>query len=145
MAQSASLPGDEFHRRYEAEQALKGDPPRSIWQRSFVAEDTADSPAMAMFGIGAHLAELTQELKDAGAAQATIDDLNRGFGNLRDAVADPSAALVEPVIERMTESLMALADFHLALADKCADLERQIGVCGRRLTEPSGDDGDLPF
>lgn len=138
---------EEFSRRMDekwaAEEANK---PPSVWQRSFVAENPIGGPpSLAVFAIGAHLSELTQDLKDAGAAQDAIDALNRAFGNLGDAVKDPSAALVEPVIERLIETLAAVAEAHPALAEKCTDLERQLGTFTRRLTAEPWEDGELPF
>src|SRR5207249_1379146 len=92
----------------------------SIWQRSFA--DNADGwPMVAMFGIGACLAELTQDLKDAGNQQAFIDNLNRVFGNLRAAAQDPQGALLEPVTQKMGETLAAVAAAFPDLAPKCAD------------------------
>jgi hypothetical protein len=137
----------EFDRKWdEDERARKAAQPPSVWQRSFVAADAMDgSPTLAVFALGAHLAELTQDLKEAGAAQETIDNLNRAFGNLSEVVKHASAALIEPVIERLNETLGKIADANSALAEKCADLDRQLGTFRRRLTAEPWHDGELPI
>ncbi len=137
---------EEYHQRCEAERAAKqATKTESVWQTSYVAEETmTGSPALAVLGLATYLAELTQNLKDAAAEQATIDTLNRIFGNLRDAAADPSAALVEPVIERLNEALAGIAEQHPDLAAKCDDLQRQLRTFGRRLTAEPWDE-ELPF
>ena len=57
-----------------------------------------------MFGIGCRLAELVVDLKASPDGLAVVKSLGRHFGNLRSAVDDPSAALLEPVTERFLEN-----------------------------------------
>ena len=59
-----------------------------VWKRSFGLRRASDTPELIVFGIGAHLGELIEDLRQAGAAQAWIETLNGDFGNLRAAVAD---------------------------------------------------------
>lgn len=138
---------EDFNRRFEAEQAAKqAGAGESVWQRSFGdAGASGDSPSLLLFGLGAHLAELIQDLKDADAERALIDGLNRAYGNLREAAQDPTAALVEPVLERLVETLAGIAEAYPALAAKCADFERQLSGFGRRLVEEPYGDEELPF
>lgn len=136
----------EYSRRFNEEWAVKqAAKTESVWQTRYVAEETmAGAPELAILGLGTYLAELTQNLKDAAAEQATIDTLNRIFGNLRDAAGDPGAALVEPVIERFDEALAAIVEQHADLAAKCDDLQRQLRAFGRRLAAEPWDE-ELPF
>jgi hypothetical protein len=132
----------DFHRRFEEEQrAGKPAGTASVWQRSYAKPDAGDDPpALRLFGVGACLAELTLDLKDAGAGREAIDALSRAFGNLREAVQDPGGALVVPVVESMGNTLAEVADAHPDLAAKCADLERQLWT----FTGPTRDDEEIP-
>lgn len=139
---------EDFDRRFEEEQRSKianaaelGD---SVWQTSFSADTMGTSVELSLFGLGAHLAELIQDLKDTGAATVIIDGLNREFGNLRDSAQDPAATLVEAVIEKMRDTLATVGATYSALGDKCADLERQLSAFARRLVDPPWDE-ELPF
>jgi len=118
----------------------------SVWQTSYANEESAaNSPALALFGLGAHLAELTQDLNDVRAAPDVVDQLLRAFGNVRDAVKTPASSLIEPIIDKMCELLARVADIHPALADKCADLERRFSTLAQRfMGEPDWDE-ELPF
>jgi hypothetical protein len=138
---------EEFSRCFaEERESDPGGAGSSVWQASFAGADAAGtSPALTLFGLGARLAELTQDLKDAGAGRGVIDGLNGAYGNLRDAAQDPGAALVEPVIERLREDLAAVAEAHPVLADKCADLGRQLSHFARRFADESSWDEELPF
>jgi hypothetical protein len=118
----------------------------TVWKTSHVNEESlAKSPTMALWGVGAHLSELTLDLKDKPGGQELIDQLNRAFGNLRATVDDPSAALVEPVTERMCECLSMIAEAHPALAEKCADLEGKLCALAHRLTNGPRWNEELPF
>jgi hypothetical protein len=138
---------EELDRRYEEEENTKPDfVTSSIWRRSYAAPDALEqSPELALFGLGAHLAELTQDLKDAGAEQCIIDTLNRDFGNLRDLIQNPAAELVDPVTGKMIEALATIAESYPVLADKCADLEKQLCAFAERLGSSAFDDEDVPF
>jgi hypothetical protein len=91
--------------------------------------------------VGACLAELTHDLKDAGAGREAMGALNRAFGNLREAVQDPGGALVNPVVDSMGNTPADVADAHPALAAKCADLERQL----QTFAGPPGDGDEVHF
>ncbi len=118
----------------------------SIWKRSYSNEDSfAQFPGLALFGLGAHLAELTQDLKDAGAEPGIIDHLNRAFGNVREAVESSTNALVDPAVERLCEQLTDIAEAHIALTDKCSDLARLLSAFARRRMDELEWDEEMPF
>jgi hypothetical protein len=147
---------EEFSRqcneKWRREQAAGGIENADVWKTSYSApeSESADSPfAFVLFGIGAHLAELTQNLRDAGSGEF-IEALNRHFGNLREAAADPTAAdptaaLVEPVVHRFCENLNAAADTYPELAAKCGDLERRLRKLSSRLSDEPTYEEDVPF
>ena len=121
------------------DETATGDDSASPWQRSFNPSHAADSAPVALFRVGACLAEVIDDLRRAGPetdARHWIDLLNRDFGNLRDAAADPASSLVEPVASDFGEHLLDLSDVWPALTDKCLDLERQLRTFARRLTAP---------
>jgi hypothetical protein len=137
---------EEFNRRWEEEhpQPILTDA-KSIWRCSGSDPHALDGPpALAVFALAAHLGELTQDLKDTGASHDMIDELNRSFGNVRDVADPPNTDLLEPVIEKMCETLAAVGEAHPLLADKTADLERQFRRFASRLVEPPEFD-ELPF
>jgi hypothetical protein len=134
---------EEFHRRSEEEQRLQPDiVANAIWRSSYSAPDALEqSPAIALFGLAAHLAELTGDLKNAAAEQSAIDDLGRDFGNLQGVIQNPAPDLIDPVTSKICAALTRTADRFPPLAEKCADLERQLLAYARRLT---GEE-DVPF
>jgi hypothetical protein len=150
---------EEFNRRFEEEQKgreaglleddASGDDEAgapSVWVRSLSNTDGADvPPSIVLFGIGSHLAELGSDLNASPDTAALADRLNRHFDNLRAALGEPSAALVEPVVERFCEELRSVTEARMDLADKCADLERQLTEFAARVSGESGWDDDLPF
>ena len=116
-----------------------------VWQRSFGYRRKSDSPVDNVFGIGAHLAELIVDLREAGESQDSIDTLNGDFRSLREAVADPSGSFVDPVVWRFGEHLASISELRPELSAKCKDLERQLNEFARRLSgEPEMDD-EIPF
>ena len=130
---------EEFHRKFDEEwkQRQAGSPdasPRgeeagspSIWTKSYSNPDArGSSPFIRLFGIGCHVAELGSDLKTLPDTRALVESLNRQFGNLQAALEDPSASLLESVAERFCQELAAAAEAHPDLAEKCADLERQL-------------------
>jgi hypothetical protein len=143
----------EFNKRFDEEQAQQqADEPDVVWDQSASDADTAQlSPAVTLFSLGAHLAELIQNLKDAGAEQQVIDGLNHAFANLRDVEQNHDTALVEPVAQAMSELVADVAESRATLADDCEDLERQLlEFTGRLMAERSEvegeeDDDDPPF
>lgn len=137
---------EEFNRKFAEEQKLREEGKTTpLWTRSCSQQDPNAPVGLALFGIGAHLAELTQDIKDAGGNQEFIDSLNRDFGNLREAFSQPEAPLAEPVTDRFCESLQALADAQPKLWAKCNDLERQIRELTRRILRLPELDEELPF
>lgn len=138
---------EEWHRKFEEKQKARAaaGATGSVWQTSYVNPDFAtNSPTLNLFGLGTHLAELTQNLKDA-AEQQFVDDLNRDFGNLRDATENASLALIDPVVEKMCDTLVAVTDAHPALTPKCDDLERQLKDFAQRMIGTPLDDEEIPF
>jgi hypothetical protein len=137
---------EDFNRRFNEEQRTK---PAlvtgSIWRTSFVADNVMEqSPEIALFALASRLSELTQDLKDAGAAPSTLDALHRDFGNLRDSVQNPAADLIDPVTAKLCDTLMTLAESYPGLNEKCADLEEKLReFAGRQTGE--WEDEELPF
>jgi hypothetical protein len=144
---------EEFNRQFDEQQrcrqdVLQADLPgsepaegESIWKRSFSAPSPNDGPWVTVFGIGCRLAELVVDLKASPDGAAAVKSLGRHFGNLRSAVDDPSAALLEPVTERFVQELHDVADAQSELAAKCADLAREL----RELAAALSADDDVPF
>ncbi len=156
---------EEFNRRFEAKRAEEKRlgveypgagyaDPDVVWRRSFSADETSDQwILMRLFAIGTHLSELIVDLRQPDERRELIDRLGRDFGNLRDvAQIDDEAAvesLIEPVIDRFYETLMAAAVARPELKPKCADLQARL----RRFLEPAAeaddadafDDQDIPF
>ena len=120
-------------------------PSSSVWERSFSSPDADGSPYTSLFRIGAHLGELVVDLRGQNDAQRWIDTLNRDFGNLRDAAADPSGPLIAPVTETFCGHLADVSGVRPDLDAKCADLARRLDDFVRsRNDEPAGDE-DSPF
>ncbi len=130
---------EEFSRKFNEEwkcrqDILEADLPgsertggESIWKRSYSAPGVSDQrPWIRLFGIGCRVAELVVDLKSSPETAVLAKSLGRHFGNLRSAVADPSAALVEPVTERFCQELQEAADARPDLAAKCADLDTEL-------------------
>jgi hypothetical protein len=138
---------EEFNRRFkEQEPSRQAEKSSSPWRTSYMDPEAArTSISMKLFGLGAHLAELTQDLKDARAAPETIEALNRDFGNLRETAQDPGAALVGAVIAKMGNTLGLIAEVHPTLADKCLDLENQLATFAYLPEDKPWEDEDLPF
>jgi molybdopterin converting factor small subunit len=112
---------------------------------SFSADNLADTPpALIVFGLAAHLSELTMDLKESVADQNLIDDLNRYFGNLREVVGSPESELIEPAVERFSECLHAISEARPMLFAKTCDLRFKVRAWVDRLTGKVADEG-LPF
>ena len=117
----------------------------SPWQSSFSGPHAShEPPSIRLFGIGARVAELGLDLKASSDTAPLVESLNRQFGNLRTAVGDPSASLVEPVVERFCQELHTVAEARPELAAKCADLERQLREFAADASS-EGEWGDIPF
>jgi hypothetical protein len=111
-----------------------------VWKRSFVADEGPDVPVgIRLFGIGSRLAELIVDLKQSKEHRPLIDQLNRDFGNLREVVAmsdaSTGAALIEPVLERFCETLVAVGESREKLREQCEDLQGSL----QRFLEPPDD------
>lgn len=141
------LDWDDFGPTFDAEteerkrtSATQAENEQPIWNSSSSAADTETeteevSPEVRLFGIAAHLSELVSDIRaeDEAAtaapdARRVIDQLNRDFGNLRDILqsTEPSRgeALLQPVIERFSDSLSAVAQARPGLSRKCEALTR---------------------
>lgn len=117
----------------------------SPWQTSYMNEESASQfPSVALFGFAAHLGELTQNLKDANALPELIDDVNRSFGNFREVSVPLNLDMIEPVLERLVESLVAITDAHPQLSEKCNDLEKRLRAYVRDRPDMPFDD-EIPF
>lgn len=128
----------------------------AVWSRSFFVNEAADVPlGIRVFGIGCRLAELiagVRSVGDSSEAQSHIDQLNRDFGNLRELLqgSDSSlaAALIDPVIDRFSESLNAVATTRPDLRSQCESL---VDSLHKLLSPPAPDapwdpsDSGLPF
>ena len=130
-----------------------------IWSSSYTTLDGSENDAtvtigIRVFGIGCNLAELIGDLRLAEAPQATIDELNRHFGNLRQVLGQTTevgnASLIEPVVERFIESINALTSTGPHFDRKTADLIHNLS----HLTTPpppspprdwSSEDLEFPF
>ena len=142
---------EAFHRKMEAEEKLKAmeapSGPRAlpddaateestnIWKRCFMDTDCGDSETplgVAMFGIGACLAELGLDLKETDEARPLVKTLNRDFGNLRETMNN-SLYLFEPVVQRLSENLDTVVELRPDLADKCGDLQNQLQQLAERV------------
>ena len=130
---------EEFNRTFDEEWKMKqavleGELPGSedggqpsIWTRSLTTSDTREeSPWVRLFGIGCHVAELAADLKVVRETAALAQTLSRCFGNFRCVLTEPSASLLEPVVDRFCQELAAVVESRPDLSAKCADLERQL-------------------
>ena len=125
-------------RRAERERLGVEDPcpgyldPDHVWQRSFVADWADDGPSipLRLFAIGSNLAELTVDLKSPVLQRSLVDPLHRDFGNLREVCRadDPATfeALVQPVLDRLCDSLANVAAQRNDLRRKCEDLQQRL-------------------
>jgi hypothetical protein len=157
---------EEFNRRFNAQWAERerlgltdSGAENSIWKSSFIVEDESAPLGVRLFGIGARLAELFVDLRsesspagEASPGQPLIDRLNRDFGNLRNVLQSSDSslteALIQPVIDRLIESLAATAAARPELLDKCDSLTQTL----TRFLDPEPDfpspdwgDSDVPF
>lgn len=138
--------------------------PESVWACSVSVGDDADVPlGIRLFGIGCRLAELfcdiREDISDAGekGAQFQIDQLNGDFGNMREillrAESSIAEAMIQPIIDRFSDSLAALAVSRPHLSEKCASLTESLAAfLNPRPEEPDWneydpeiDDFDVPF
>ena len=118
----------------------------SPWHQSGSNTDPrVDPPAIAMFGLACHVAELEENLKAFSATAGLVGSVNRHFGNLREAIDDPSPELIEPVVGRLCDQLQAVCEAQPDLSDKCIDLQREMQEFAARFSEESVPDDELPF
>jgi hypothetical protein len=145
----------------------------TIWQRSYSSSESVRTPTLTLMGLACHLAELFDDIRrlrtDPSALSITgdrpapddvktlprdrssvdvqtwIDTLNRDLTNLRDAVSQSSAVLVDPVAARFSEHLLALAEARPSLTVKCLDLDRQINALSDRLSGDQEIADNAPF
>lgn len=139
--------GDARYGRSEAEavstELPDGDWPK-VWETSF-SDDSHGSPRLSLLGIGGHLGEIIDQLKELGAAREEINRLNRAFDELAHAVrrwlarepprvqsGEPSS--FEPAAAEMIQLLERAALEHPELTAKSADLQSQIHQWQRQLS-----------
>lgn len=153
---------DEHAKRFEAEwaerqrrDAASSDGRDAVWSSSFVAADAGAPLTVRLFGIGCHVAELVNNLRDQNGGeklQPLIEQLNRDFGNFRELVqnAEPAtaAALLTPVTDRFAETLAAVASIRPDLAPQCdsltGELARFFDTPGRKAAQDFGDE-EVPY
>lgn len=123
-----------------------------IWQTSYVSDDKNVPLGIRLFGYGGHLAELMVDLRTASDCdvQPRIDQLNREFGNLREVLSssdlDQASALLQPVMDRLTNTLAELAGDYPSLSEKCDSLSGKLEGMLDPETKYDIDEGsDLPF
>ena len=112
----------------------------SVWQHSLVRSEPNEPVAITLFGVGVYLAELIEDLRRVGQSRAWIESLNRDFENLRQATADPSHALLEPVFSKFGSDLIALSETQPALSVKCLDLQRHLAELEHSITQGREDE-----
>jgi hypothetical protein len=127
---------EEHHRKWEAERIERerlGPNNQSVWKTSYVAPVDDNAPLqIRLIGIGCHLSELIEDLRRDNEmhGQALIDQLNREFGNIREVAGaeDESLAqsMIDPVTDRMSETLASIANARPELAAKCSALDEEI-------------------
>lgn len=162
---------EEFDRRFNAEwsererlgvtsSSPREDGSTAIWSRSVSVGDTVDVPlGIRVFGYGCQLAELIVGLRDGADRESVppqvqwhIDQLNRGFGNLRELLQSTesslAAALIEPVRDRFAETIAAVATARPDLTGQCEVLTDGL----QRLLDPpepepiwDPNDPEVPF
>lgn len=114
-----------------------------VWHSSY-NDMSHGNPSLSLLGIGAHLAEIIDELKRIGAAREEIDRLNLAFDRLARSIRrwltrEATAAnpedheCIEPAAGEMTELLEAMALQHPELTARSADLQSQIHQWQRQL------------
>ncbi|HEV8058371.1 MAG TPA: hypothetical protein VGP68_00740 [Gemmataceae bacterium] len=162
---------EKFNKKFNAEWAERKrlgvessmpseDGSNAIWSRSFTVNDAANVPlGVRIFGIGCHLAELIVGLRDGADREAVpvdtqrhIDQLNRDFGNLREILQNSdvslAVALIDPVLDRFTETLDRVATDRPDLAKQCQSITDDLH---KLLNPPSEDEGkefpdeEVPF
>jgi len=162
---------EEHARRFDAEWSdrkrlgvtdsmSRDDGSAAIWSRSVTVGDTADVPlGTRVFGVGCHLAELIVGLRAGTDRESTppetqrqIDQLNRDFGNLRELLQTSdwslAEALIDPVLDRFTETLAVVATARADLAPQCESLTNDFRKLLNPLSpEPTWDfrDPEVPF
>ncbi|MBL7044855.1 MAG: hypothetical protein ISR77_39880 [Pirellulaceae bacterium] len=123
----------------------------SVWTSSFSDEQATDAmPAgqavpLMLFGIGAHLGELGEDLKSTedGAERARL--LRSNFAELRHAIDDRNPWTAESTVASFSERLDELATDRPKLALKCTDLERQLDRLLERCRDLQDFDDQIPF
>ncbi len=115
----------------------------SVWNCSSMAGDVASRPLpVALFSIGAHVAEIGLSLRDSSDTRSYMESLNRHFGNLRSALQDGGSSLVDPVVARFVEELHAVREVRPELDAKCSALGHELREFAARLADQGDDWGD---
>ncbi|MGN6545474.1 MAG: hypothetical protein ACTHK7_10540, partial [Aureliella sp.] len=135
--------GDRPKEEAASAELPEGDWPK-VWENSF-SDDSHGSPRLSLLGIGGHLGEIIDQLKELGAAREEINRLNRAFDELAHAVrrwlarepprvqsGEPSS--LEPAAAEMIQLLERAALEYPELTAKSADLQSQIHQWQRQLS-----------
>lgn len=131
---------ETFTREWEEKQVHAAADGLPVWRRSYTdweAWETLpleEALVVALVGIGGHVAELDMDLSDAPEGAAWADSLRRDFADLREAVGQASYGLIAPSLAQLHQDLEAIAVAMPDVADKCADLQRQLARLRQRLT-----------
>lgn len=106
---------------------------KSVWKSSFVAPANSNTPLpIRLFGISCHLSELVEDLRrdNEPKVQSLIDRLNREFGNVREIAGGEDESfvqsLLDPVVDRLRETLGAIGEARPELTAKCEALSDEI-------------------
>jgi hypothetical protein len=124
---------------------------QSVWKTSFSNQQAADeTPAaqalpLLLFGIGAHLGELGEDLKPTEEGAGRARSLRAHFAELRGALDDRNPWLARSAVAHFCEELNELSAARPELAPKCTDLERQLERLLERCHDLPDFDEEIPF
>ena len=142
-----------FEARRKAEQELgvtyKDRDTNPLWSSSYSGSDSSDNEVsipigIRVFGIGCHLAEIIADLRLANAPQATIDALNRHFGNLREVLGQTAEASNTSLIEPVTACFITVLQDLEAPDDRFLRKTRDLANKLEALLAPPPPESDLP-
>lgn len=99
---------------------------RGPWRHTFVNAPPEPVPhSFRVYFLAGYLGEIIEDLKKRDVTRSDIDDLNRQFDNLIEAVRN-SPSLLQPVIDRLIDLLHGLPDDDAELNAKIECLEGQL-------------------
>jgi hypothetical protein len=106
----------------------------SVWKSSFVRMAPNSPPDILLFGVGAHLAEMIEILRNPSEEREWIEQLNLDFDRLVAATRSPGRPRVIPAVSCFNQHLRALGETRDDLVLQCRDLEQQLIEVARQLT-----------